>query len=116
MDKVTHIETVCCDHVLYRLIVAIPCENCSAVAFCNVICRSKAQNTFHKFECRFLDLLIGSGMSILCFAALRILSQQNLKYFLDAEEHAKTQSSEHAFTKVYFRIFSTFLEYFNESL
>lgn len=70
---------------IFRLKTAIPCPNCSGIAFCSLDCRSKALNTYHKFECHFLDLLIGSGMSVLCFAALRIVSQQDVKYFKDAQ-------------------------------
>lgn len=62
----------------------MPCPECSAVAFCGPACASLALDSYHKFECRYLDLLIGSGMSILCFAALRVVTQQSVAYFESA--------------------------------
>lgn len=58
-----------------RLVAPHGCDNCSGVAFCSIECKKIACSTYHKFECNFMDLLIGSGMSILCFLALRIITQ-----------------------------------------
>lgn len=58
-----------------RLVAPQGCDNCSSVAFCSLECKKIACSTYHKFECKFMDLLIGSGMSILCFLALRIITQ-----------------------------------------
>lgn len=54
----------------------VGCPNCSALAFCSVPCRDTALSTYHRHECRILDLLIGSGMSVLCHAALRLITQE----------------------------------------
>lgn len=51
------------------------CDNCAAVAFCSVECKQTACRTYHKYECKFGDLLIGSGMSVLCYMALRAVTQ-----------------------------------------
>ncbi|MPC41412.1 SET and MYND domain-containing protein 4 [Portunus trituberculatus] len=62
----------------------IPCKKCSSVLFCSVECR---QNSFfHTIECPILDLLVGSGMSINCFLALRLVTQKPVSYFLDMKE------------------------------
>ncbi|KFB39589.1 AGAP002999-PA-like protein [Anopheles sinensis] len=58
-----------------RLISPVACSECCGVAFCSVACRDKACATYHRFECQYLDLMIGSGMSILCHLALRIVTQ-----------------------------------------
>lgn len=63
------------NHFTFRLVAPIPCTDCSGVAFCTVECRDLACATYHKFECKYLDLLIGSGMSVLCNIALRIITQ-----------------------------------------
>lgn len=56
---------------------AVPygCDGCSAVAFCSPACQRIACSTYHRYECRFGDLLIGSGMSVLCYVALRAVTQ-----------------------------------------
>lgn len=64
-----------CTHCFVRLVAPIGCTDCASVAFCSVTCRDIALATYHKFECKFLDLLIGSGMSILCHLSLRMVIQ-----------------------------------------
>lgn len=34
--------------------------------------------SYHRFECKYIDLLIGSGMSILSHTALRMITQNQL--------------------------------------
>lgn len=65
-----------CNHCFARLVAPIGCTDCASVAFCSVECRDIAISTYHKFECKYLDLLIGSGMSILCHLALKLVLQQ----------------------------------------
>lgn len=64
-----------CNHCFARLVAPVGCTECCSVAFCSVECRDVALATYHKFECKFLDLLIGSGMSILCHLALKLVLQ-----------------------------------------
>ncbi|GAB0088436.1 SET domain-containing protein [Sergentomyia squamirostris] len=63
-----------CLHCQVRLVAPIGCSNCCSVAFCSQECQMTACTTYHRFECQFLDLLIGSGMSILSFVALRVIT------------------------------------------
>ncbi|KAL1494325.1 hypothetical protein ABEB36_009940 [Hypothenemus hampei] len=67
-----------CHECFKRLLAPYGCEDCASVAFCSVECREKAQKTYHQYECKFLDLLIGSGMSILGYTALRMVTQKGL--------------------------------------
>lgn len=64
-----------CYHCFARLVAPIGCTDCSAVAFCSPECRDIALNSYHKFECKYLLLLMGSGMSILCHLALKLVLQ-----------------------------------------
>ncbi|RVE43980.1 hypothetical protein evm_011364, partial [Chilo suppressalis] len=57
----------------------VGCPKCSAVVFCSVQCRDTAVSTYHPHECQYLDLFIGSGMSILSQIALRIVTQAGLE-------------------------------------
>lgn len=95
----------------YRLETAVPCTDCSGVAFCSVECKKTALNTYHKYECHYLDLLIGSGMSILCFAALRIVSQENVKYFTEGCLENKS-FSHHPYRQVYRNVKQIFIKSF----
>lgn len=61
----------------FSVITAYGCPNCAGVAFCSPVCASIAGATHHRIECKFIDLLVGSGMSILCFIALRMIAQHN---------------------------------------
>ncbi|XP_050684054.1 SET and MYND domain-containing protein 4 [Leptidea sinapis] len=55
------------------------CTNCSGVAFCSVECRDKAVSSYHLHECKFIDLFVGSGMSVLSHIALRMVTQAGLE-------------------------------------
>uniref|UniRef100_A0A182N656 SET domain-containing protein n=1 Tax=Anopheles dirus TaxID=7168 RepID=A0A182N656_9DIPT len=64
-----------CTGCFARLVAPVACPDCCGVAFCSVACRDKACATYHRYECQYLDLMIGSGMSILCHVALRMVTQ-----------------------------------------
>ncbi|XP_058448235.1 SET and MYND domain-containing protein 4 [Malaya genurostris] len=64
-----------CNQCFARLIAPMPCPECCGVAFCSPECRDRACSGYHRFECHYLDLMIGSGMSILCHVALRLIAQ-----------------------------------------
>ncbi|KAF5269624.1 hypothetical protein FQR65_LT05963 [Abscondita terminalis] len=70
--------THCC-HCFDRLVSPVGCPDCASIAFCKADCRDIALRTYHKYECHYLDLLIGSGMSILCHTALRMITQNTLE-------------------------------------
>ncbi|KAF4533270.1 hypothetical protein B566_EDAN010505 [Ephemera danica] len=64
-----------CHHCFARLVAPVACPVCSGVAFCGPDCQAEACDTYHKVECRFNNLFIGSGMSILCHMALRMITR-----------------------------------------
>ncbi|XP_055636198.1 SET and MYND domain-containing protein 4 isoform X2 [Toxorhynchites rutilus septentrionalis] len=64
-----------CNLCFTKLTAPIACPDCSGVAFCSPECRDRACSGYHRFECQYLDLMIGSGMSILCHLALRLITQ-----------------------------------------
>ncbi|XP_047003321.1 SET and MYND domain-containing protein 4-like isoform X1 [Schistocerca americana] len=81
-----------CHHCFQRLETAVGCPTCSGVAFCSSECRDKALTTYHQHECRYLGLMLGSGMSILCMLALRIITQEpeGLHFFCRLKPHLTT--------------------------
>ncbi|XP_026667939.1 SET and MYND domain-containing protein 4-like isoform X2 [Ceratina calcarata] len=64
-----------CHHCFDRFKAPVGCPDCSSVAFCNRKCRDTAVASYHKYECKILALLIGSGMSVLSMLALRMATQ-----------------------------------------
>ncbi|XP_053690963.1 SET and MYND domain-containing protein 4 [Sabethes cyaneus] len=64
-----------CNQCFARLVAPMACPECCGVAFCSPECRDRACSGYHRFECHYLDLMIGSGMSILCHLALRLVTQ-----------------------------------------
>ncbi|XP_069195439.1 SET and MYND domain-containing protein 4 [Procambarus clarkii] len=70
-----------CTHCYHRLVAPVPCRWCSGVAFCSPRCRDLASATYHRWECKFLDLLLGSGVSLNCYLALRVITQHGLAFF-----------------------------------
>ncbi|KAK2583341.1 hypothetical protein KPH14_009340 [Odynerus spinipes] len=68
-----------CQHCFSRLRAPIGCPECSTVAFCGRKCRDIAVTTYHRYECKILALLIGSGMSVLSMVAYRMITQEGLR-------------------------------------
>ncbi|XP_078050736.1 protein-lysine N-methyltransferase SMYD4 isoform X2 [Augochlora pura] len=64
-----------CHHCFTGLRGPVGCPDCSTVAFCCRTCRDEAMASYHKYECRILVLIIGSGMSALSMLALRMVAQ-----------------------------------------
>ncbi|XP_012540829.2 uncharacterized protein LOC105839217 isoform X2 [Monomorium pharaonis] len=85
-----------CQHCYARLRAPIGCPNCSCVAFCGKKCRDVALTTYHKYECKVLALLIGSGMSVLSMVALRMVTQEGPRKCLKIYEKLKKNAVEKA--------------------
>ncbi len=68
-----------CLHCFAKLKAPIACETCANVAFCSKECRKRAE-AYHRYECRVLALLLGSGMSVLPRLALRIITQVGFSF------------------------------------
>ncbi|CAB4058311.1 unnamed protein product [Lepeophtheirus salmonis] len=64
----------------------LPCPDCTKVMFCSMRCRKEALSSYHRYECKVVDFLIASGMSIVCFMAYRTISQKPLDFFLKNKE------------------------------
>merc|ERR1740128_14799 len=80
--------------VIERLTAPVGCEKCRGVAFCSSKCLQEATSTYHAVECNILDVFIGSGMSMLSFLAVRMLTRhRNPAYFLQCR--SKLENMEH---------------------
>ncbi|XP_062562629.1 SET and MYND domain-containing protein 4 [Armigeres subalbatus] len=94
-----------CNLCFSRLVASVPCEQCCGVAFCSPECRDRACTGYHRFECQYLDLMIGSGMSILCHLALRLITQAGTaeKAIEITKDLALCSHAEHRSHEDYFR-------------
>ncbi|XP_024867273.1 SET and MYND domain-containing protein 4 isoform X2 [Temnothorax curvispinosus] len=79
-----------------RLRAPVGCPHCSCVAFCGKKCKDVAMATYHKYECKVLALLIGSGMSVLSMVALRMVTQEGPQKCLKIYEELKKNIVEEA--------------------
>lgn len=70
-----------CHHCYKRTMAPVGCPNCRDAVFCGEKCRDSAIHHYHRNECKILKTLNASGLSIICFLALRILSQKSVAYF-----------------------------------
>uniref|UniRef100_A0A182NUN6 MYND-type domain-containing protein n=1 Tax=Anopheles dirus TaxID=7168 RepID=A0A182NUN6_9DIPT len=71
-----------CTHCFKRVSVPIACPLCADVIFCSDECEAKANSSYHRYECGFLPILWGSGASITCHMALRMITQKSEEYFM----------------------------------
>ena len=53
-----------CGHCFKSMKAPLPCPVCTKVLFCSYDCRAAALSTYHPYECKIMDFLIASGMSI----------------------------------------------------
>ena len=52
--------------------------------------RAASLSTYHRYECKIMDFLIASGMSIVCFLAYKAICQKPLQFFLDQRDKFQT--------------------------
>lgn len=82
-----------------RLKCGVPCPTCSGVAFCSSACQTKSL-TYHVWECPFMELMIGSGMSVVSHLSLRMVTQSKLQYFETFISGLKKPGTDHPYLKV----------------
>ena len=75
-----------CANCFKSMKAPMPCPTCTQVMFCSYDCRRIALDTYHKYECKVIDFLIASGMSVICFLAFRAVTKKPLKFFLDNKD------------------------------
>ncbi|CAL1547399.1 unnamed protein product [Lymnaea stagnalis] len=59
---------------------AIGCDQCNVVRFCDEFCKETAWSTYHRTECRYLDLFHSVGIAHLSF---RIILCTTLEFLID---------------------------------
>ncbi|VVC29601.1 Tetratricopeptide repeat,Tetratricopeptide repeat-containing domain,Tetratricopeptide-like helical [Cinara cedri] len=74
-----------CTDCFAKLVAPVPCPGCNRVAFCGDRCKRVALKSYHAIECPLLPTLFATGVSITCLIALRIITQQPLRYFVDLQ-------------------------------
>jgi len=104
-----------CTHCFKTMKAPLPCNTCTKVMFCSLKCREEALSTYHKYECKLIDLFLSSGMSIICYLAYRSISQKSLQWFKDNrnlfDNHDKTSGQTTEQKDVY--VSGDYRNYFN---
>lgn len=85
----------CCAENYFTL---IPCKICTSAMFCNEDCRSKAWDSFHKYECPIIDFLFDACTKIqltalrTCLVTLSTFGdiEECRKFCKDPENESKT--------------------------
>lgn len=71
-----------CYNCLKRVsLTPFPCKRCSRVIFCSDTCEHIAQTTHHAVECSIIPFIWKSGLSVICYTSLRIMSQTEESFF-----------------------------------
>jgi len=60
----------------------IPCDTCSGVVYCSKECRQNADDTYHKYECLYTDILYQAHLGA-WHLAFRALTSRPWAYFKD---------------------------------
>ncbi|XP_039280323.1 SET and MYND domain-containing protein 4 [Nilaparvata lugens] len=109
-----------CLHCFRRIVAVVPCRACSGVGFCSEECRDVASKSYHRYECAYVDLLLGSGMSVLCYISLRIFTRAALKDFLSLKSKLGTDDDSHPYLRFYklvkHDLYRTAADYLNRTL
>ncbi|KAF6199419.1 hypothetical protein GE061_007445 [Apolygus lucorum] len=88
-----------CLHCYTRLKRVVPCPTCSGVAYCSAPCANAGQ-VYHQWECPFMELMIGSGMSVSAALSMRMITQSPIEYFIQLVD-AIRNNDEHPHLKIY---------------
>lgn len=67
-----------CYHCLKRFKVSYPCRNCALVNFCSFNCEKNSWDSFHQYECEYLDVFIEDDIG-LGHLALKMVVQVGFK-------------------------------------
>uniref|UniRef100_A0A182QBG1 MYND-type domain-containing protein n=1 Tax=Anopheles farauti TaxID=69004 RepID=A0A182QBG1_9DIPT len=89
-----------CSDCFERVEVLFCCPNCTDVVFCSGRCERNGCESYHRYECGFLQSLWSSGATIVSLLALRIITQKPCSYFEDIREELPALTA--SFTDKYF--------------
>jgi len=104
-----------CTHCFKVMKAPFPCFTCTKVMFCCYKCWSEAMSTYHRYECKLIDLFLASGMSIVCFLAYRSITKKPLSYFMENKEMFQAPDEQSGQTKSQTEVYdpSDYKNYFN---
>ncbi len=67
-----------CQHCFAIIKAVVPCLKCSWVCYCSQDCQKAAEQSYHKYECGILHLLIEAGFNCYQMLALRSVCTEGL--------------------------------------
>ena len=81
-----------CQHCFKAIRGVIPCENCTWVCYCSPECRKIANETYHKYECGIIKIILESGFNVYPYLALRLVTKEGLENLLKIREDLEQRS------------------------
>ncbi|XP_064634402.1 SET and MYND domain-containing protein 4-like isoform X2 [Lineus longissimus] len=91
----SHYDTHC-HHCFKPILAPIGCDLCTDVRFCSQDCKSKSWETYHQYECGYLNLFHSVGIAHL---SLRIVLTAGLQYLLESKDDYKSTEQVPGLTK-----------------
>ena len=83
-----------CQHCFKTIRGVIPCETCTWVCYCSPECRSAANETYHKYECGIINMILQSGFNVYAYMALRLVTKEGLENLLKLQPDLENKRSE----------------------
>ena len=74
-----------CYNCLTRFKINYPCRFCSTVNYCSTLCEEQSWQSFHSFECEYLDGLVNEDVG-LAHLAIKIITNVGLNALLSFKE------------------------------
>ena len=81
-----------CQHCFSPIRGVVPCLNCTWVCFCSPECRTKANASYHQYECGIIKLILESGLNIYAYLALRLVTQEGILAIFSCQKYYALKS------------------------
>uniref|UniRef100_A0A8D8RD30 SET and MYND domain-containing protein 4 n=1 Tax=Cacopsylla melanoneura TaxID=428564 RepID=A0A8D8RD30_9HEMI len=87
-----------CYHCLKSVsLTPYPCKTCSRIIFCSRKCDQAAQNSHHAIECSLIPFIWKSGLSVICYLSLRMISQSREDFFRKIQTYLQDSDKDSKF-------------------
>ncbi|KAI5731580.1 hypothetical protein M8J77_012647 [Diaphorina citri] len=90
-----------CYHCLKSVsLTPFPCKKCSRVIFCSWQCEQAAQSSHHAVECSLIPFIWKSGLSVICYISLRMMSQTKEDFFRNIQVYLQDKDKDSKFPQL----------------
>jgi len=82
-----------CTECMKQIKSVVPCRTCCGVSFCCIECRDTALNSYHKYVCGLLEILVASGLNVYPFLVIRLIARFGFDYLWELKDTLKYDES-----------------------